>query len=219
TVPRRRLVLPGPGWSRPRPEPAGRDRGRGGAQRPAAAGRRAVVRRPAAPPHPVRPTGPRPAGRPRRAAGHRPLARRHPSYPRRHLALGPGHRAAHPAGLTAPPPEPVSFAAAPGLSTRGRPRRERVTFMADGQGAGGVLGAAAQPMVTGRAAWQAQLDELLVREKAHTREGDAIAAARRRLPMVEVDARLPLAGEHGPVPLLDVFEGRRQLFVYYHMWH
>ncbi len=29
---------------------------------------------------------------------------------------------------------------------------------------------------------------LRIREKAHTREGDAIAAARRRLPMVEVDA-------------------------------
>ncbi len=77
----------------------------------------------------------------------------------------------------------------------------------------------AQPQVTDRAAWQAQLDELLVREKAHTREGDAIAAARRRLPMVEVDAAIPLIGEHGPVPLLDVFEGRRQLIVYFHMWH
>jgi Bacterial protein of unknown function (DUF899) len=32
------------------------------------------------------------------------------------------------------------------------------------------------------------LAALRVREKAHTREGDAIAAARRRLPMVEVDA-------------------------------
>jgi len=31
--------------------------------------------------------------------------------------------------------------------------------------------------------WQAARDELLVREKAHTREGDALAAARRRLPM------------------------------------
>lgn len=38
------------------------------------------------------------------------------------------------------------------------------------------------PEVTDRATWQAQLDELLVREKAHTREGDAIAVARRRLP-------------------------------------
>jgi len=91
--------------------------------------------------------------------------------------------------------------------------------MADERVADGGLGTAAQPMVTDRATWQAQLDQLLVREKAHTREGDAIAAARRRLPMVEVDGSLPLAGEHGPVPLVDVFEGRRQLFVYYHMWH
>jgi predicted dithiol-disulfide oxidoreductase (DUF899 family) len=82
-----------------------------------------------------------------------------------------------------------------------------------------VAGPAALPPVTDRASWQAQLDELLVREKARTREGDAIAAARRRLPMVEVDAAVPLIGEHGAVPLLDVFEGRRQLIVYFHMWH
>jgi predicted dithiol-disulfide oxidoreductase (DUF899 family) len=73
--------------------------------------------------------------------------------------------------------------------------------------------------VTDRATWQAQLDELLVREKAHTREGDAIAAARRRLPMVEVDATIPLIGGNGAVPLLEVFEGRRQLIAYFHMWH
>jgi predicted dithiol-disulfide oxidoreductase (DUF899 family) len=77
----------------------------------------------------------------------------------------------------------------------------------------------ALPEVTDRASWQTQLDELLVREKAHTREGDAIAAARRRLPMVEVDPAIPLIGEHGPVPLIDVFEGRRQLIAYFHMWH
>jgi hypothetical protein len=53
---------------------------------------------------------------------------------------------------------------------------------------------AAVPAVVDRASWQAQLDDLLVREKAHTREGDAIAAARRRLPMVEVDPALPLTG-------------------------
>jgi predicted dithiol-disulfide oxidoreductase (DUF899 family) len=75
------------------------------------------------------------------------------------------------------------------------------------------------PAVVDRAAWQARLDGLLVREKAHTREGDAIAAARRRLPMVEVDPAIPLIGEDGPVPLLEVFEGRRQLIVYFHMWH
>ena len=75
------------------------------------------------------------------------------------------------------------------------------------------------PPVVDRAAWQSQLDELRVREKAHTREGDAIAAPRRRLPMVEIDPAIPLLGEHGPVPLVDVFEGRRQLIAYFHMWH
>ncbi|HEY2551691.1 MAG TPA: DUF899 family protein [Streptosporangiaceae bacterium] len=79
--------------------------------------------------------------------------------------------------------------------------------------------AAAMPAVTDRASWQAQLDELLVREKAHTREGDAIAAVRRQLPMVEVDPSTTVTGERGPVPLLEVFEGRRQLVAYYFMWH
>ena len=45
---------------------------------------------------------------------------------------------------------------------------------------------APRPLVADRAAFRAELDRLRVREKAHTREGDAIAAARRRLPMVEV---------------------------------
>ena len=75
------------------------------------------------------------------------------------------------------------------------------------------------PAVTDRATWQAQLDHLVAREKARTREGDAIAAARRRLPMVEVDPSIPVIGEHGRIPLTDVFEGRRQLIVYFHMWH
>jgi predicted dithiol-disulfide oxidoreductase (DUF899 family) len=78
---------------------------------------------------------------------------------------------------------------------------------------------AAMPPVTDRAAWQARLDELLVREKAHTREGDAIAAARRRLPMVEIDPAIVVIGPSGPVALLDVFEGRHQLLTYFHMWH
>jgi predicted dithiol-disulfide oxidoreductase (DUF899 family) len=75
------------------------------------------------------------------------------------------------------------------------------------------------PAVVDRAAWQAELDALRAREKAHTREGDAIAAARRRLPMVEVDAAIRLIGEHGPITLLDAFEGRRQLIAYYYMWY
>ena len=77
----------------------------------------------------------------------------------------------------------------------------------------------AAPPVTDRAAFQAELDSLRMREKAHTREGDAIAAARRRLPMVEVDPSIKLIGPGGPVTILDVFEGRRQLIAYYFMWH
>jgi predicted dithiol-disulfide oxidoreductase (DUF899 family) len=75
------------------------------------------------------------------------------------------------------------------------------------------------PRVVDRSTFQAELDALRLREKAHTKEGDAIAAARRRLPMVEVDAATPLIGEHGTVTLLDAFEGRRLLIAYYFMWH
>ncbi len=78
---------------------------------------------------------------------------------------------------------------------------------------------AAIPAVVDRATFQAELDALRVREKAHTREGDAIAAARRRLPMVEVDAATRLIGPSGPLALLDVFEDRRQLIAYYFMWY
>ena len=91
--------------------------------------------------------------------------------------------------------------------------------MADDTHTPGTTHDLAAPEIVGRDAWQARLDDLLVREKAHTREGDAIAAARRRLPMVEVDASLTLVGADGPVSLLETFEGRSQLFAYFHMWH
>jgi predicted dithiol-disulfide oxidoreductase (DUF899 family) len=84
---------------------------------------------------------------------------------------------------------------------------------------GGPAGSApSQPAIVDRATFQAEVDSLRGREKAHTREGDAIAAARRRLPMVEVDANLPLTGPDGTLTLLDAFEGRRQLIAYYFMW-
>ena len=47
------------------------------------------------------------------------------------------------------------------------------------------------PKIFDRSTFQAELDALRVQEKAHTRAGDAIAAARRRLPMAEVDAATP----------------------------
>ena len=82
-----------------------------------------------------------------------------------------------------------------------------------------VPSGAARPSVVDRSTFQSDLDLLRVREKAHTREGDAIAAVRRRLPMVAVDPKTPLTGPDGAVSLIDVFEGRSQLITYFQMWH
>ena len=88
-----------------------------------------------------------------------------------------------------------------------------------GQPGAGAASPPGRPEVVNRATFQADLDALRAREKAHTHEGDAIAAARRRLPMVELDPAIALTGPDGPVTLLEAFEGRRQLIAYYFMWH
>jgi predicted dithiol-disulfide oxidoreductase (DUF899 family) len=69
------------------------------------------------------------------------------------------------------------------------------------------------PKIVDWRTFQVELDALQAREKAHTREGDAIAAV-RRLPRVEVDPTITLIGPHGPVTLLEVFECRRQLIAH-----
>ncbi|MDG6107478.1 DUF899 family protein [Dactylosporangium aurantiacum] len=77
---------------------------------------------------------------------------------------------------------------------------------------------AAVPPVVDLETWRKELAALRVREKAATKELDAIAAQRRRLPAV----RMPdytLAGADGPVRLVDIFEGKSQLIVYNHMWN
>ena len=66
----------------------------------------------------------------------------------------------------------------------------------------------ASPKIADRTTFQAELDALRIREKAYTRAGDAIAATRRRLPMVEVDGATALIGERGAVTLLDAFGTR-----------
>ena len=87
------------------------------------------------------------------------------------------------------------------------------------QAAAKAVQGASLPTVVGRGEFEAQLDQLRIREKEHTHHGDAIAADRRRLPMVEVNASTTLMGANGPVTLLDTFEGRQQLIAYYFMWH
>jgi predicted dithiol-disulfide oxidoreductase (DUF899 family) len=74
-----------------------------------------------------------------------------------------------------------------------------------------------RPPIVDADTWRRQLDELRRREKAATRELDAIAAQRRRLPMVALPD-YTLQGEEGPVRLVDVFDGRSQLITYHHMW-
>ena len=75
-----------------------------------------------------------------------------------------------------------------------------------------------RPQVVDLTTWQVAREKLLVREKAHTHEGDAIAAARRRLPMIEFDGTVQITGPDGPVPFLELFQGRDELLIYKHMW-
>jgi predicted dithiol-disulfide oxidoreductase (DUF899 family) len=82
-----------------------------------------------------------------------------------------------------------------------------------------MRGETGAPKIVDRSTFQREMDALRVQEKAHTRAGDVMAAARRRLPMVEVDATTPLIGERGAVTLLEAFEERRMLIAYYFMWH
>ncbi|MBS0506093.1 MAG: DUF899 domain-containing protein [Proteobacteria bacterium] len=75
----------------------------------------------------------------------------------------------------------------------------------------------ATPRIVDAEQWERERAELLAREKAHTRAGDALAAARRRLPMKRMPP-LAVVGARGPVDLHEVFEGRRMLLVYHFMW-
>ncbi|MBY5161913.1 DUF899 family protein [Salsipaludibacter albus] len=73
--------------------------------------------------------------------------------------------------------------------------------------------------VTSQDDFEQHLLELRAREKAHTREGDAIAAARRRLPMTEVPPDATVVGPDGHVAFVEVFDERDELVTYSHMFH
>ncbi len=74
------------------------------------------------------------------------------------------------------------------------------------------------PKVVSQTAWQAAREELLVKEKAATRARDALAAERRRLPMVRIDKDYVFEGPAGKASLVDLFDGRRQLILYHFMF-
>lgn len=76
----------------------------------------------------------------------------------------------------------------------------------------------ALPPVVSREEWLAARKALLTREKEATRLRDAVNAQRRRLPMVRIEQDYAFHGPDGPVSLLELFEGRRQLYVHHFMW-
>jgi len=70
------------------------------------------------------------------------------------------------------------------------------------------------PPVVSPQEWTAAREQLLVKEKELTRARDALAAERRRMPRMAVEKEYRFEGPDGPVSLLDLFAGRRQLIVY-----
>ena len=74
----------------------------------------------------------------------------------------------------------------------------------------------AKPMIVSAGEWQQARDALLNAEKEATRALDALAARRRRLPMVKF-GRYVFDTPAGPKTLADLFEGRVQLAVYQFM--
>src|SRR5215207_9447397 len=70
------------------------------------------------------------------------------------------------------------------------------------------------PPIVSPQEWETAREELLAKEKEHTRARDALAAKRRRMPWMAVEKDYRFEGPDGTVSLLDLFEGRRQLVVY-----
>ena len=72
--------------------------------------------------------------------------------------------------------------------------------------------------VVNRDEWTAAREELLAREKEHTRLGDDLARQRRELPWVRVDKEYRFETEEGTRTLGELFDGRSQLVVYHFMF-
>ena len=70
------------------------------------------------------------------------------------------------------------------------------------------------PPIVSPQEWDAARADMLVKEKEHTRAGDALAAERRRMPWLAVEKNYEFEGPDGKVSLADLFDGRRQLVVY-----
>ncbi|TCO64709.1 DUF899 domain-containing protein [Actinocrispum wychmicini] len=74
------------------------------------------------------------------------------------------------------------------------------------------------PTAVSQDTWLTARKALLAKEKEFSAARDALSAARRELPMVQVDKDYVFDGPNGKATLLDLFEGRPQLIVYHFMW-
>jgi predicted dithiol-disulfide oxidoreductase (DUF899 family) len=74
------------------------------------------------------------------------------------------------------------------------------------------------PKVVSAEEWEAANKRILAKEKEMTRQSDALAAERRRQPIMRVEKKYEFEGPNGKATLLDLFERRRQLFVYNFMF-
>ena len=72
--------------------------------------------------------------------------------------------------------------------------------------------------IVNREEWTDARNELLVREKEHTRQGDDLARQRRELPWVPVDKEYRFETDEGTRTLAELFDGRSQLLVYHFMF-
>ena len=73
------------------------------------------------------------------------------------------------------------------------------------------------PQIVSREEWQRAHEALLAKEKQATRERDALAAERRRQPMMEFGTDYEFEGPEGVVTFAELFDGRSQLILY-HFW-
>ncbi len=76
----------------------------------------------------------------------------------------------------------------------------------------------ALPRVVSQEEWQKALAAVRAKEKAATRARDALAAERRRLPVVAIEKQYVFEGPGGKARLVDLFDGRRQLVLYHFMF-
>jgi predicted dithiol-disulfide oxidoreductase (DUF899 family) len=74
------------------------------------------------------------------------------------------------------------------------------------------------PPAVSRTEWLRARVALLAQEKELTKARDRVNAARRELPMVQIDRQYIFGSADGPKSLLDLFEGRHQLVIYHFMW-